>query len=194
MAIRVLLDHGVPQDHIIFVTFLAARSGGISMLQRAFPDVKVVCGAVDDHLQEMWLECEEGEGEQPTEGRKVWVVEPGMGHIGRFRRYLELLDVAYWGAQVIGTISRMTLKVTIEPPLSHAAWFGGGFAHMALGTVICIVPCMQNESNAISRNTGMSRGCVSVRKSGMYSKLYSEMRGMHSRRCTCVREQGLRSK
>ncbi|KAI0734182.1 armadillo/beta-catenin/plakoglobin [Fomitopsis betulina] len=82
MAIRVLLDHGVPQDHIIFVTFLAARSGGISMLQRAFPDVKVVCGAVDDHLQEMWLECEEGEGEQPTEGRKVWVVEPGMGHIG----------------------------------------------------------------------------------------------------------------
>ncbi|KAH9838433.1 armadillo/beta-catenin/plakoglobin [Rhodofomes roseus] len=81
MAIRILLDHGVPQDHIIFVTFLVARCGGISVLQRAFPAVKIVCGAVDDHLREMWLEGVD-EGEQPAEGRKVWVVEPGIGHIG----------------------------------------------------------------------------------------------------------------
>ncbi|KAH9928598.1 armadillo/beta-catenin/plakoglobin [Fomitopsis serialis] len=81
MAIRMLLDHGVPQDHIIFVTFLVARCGGISVLQRAFPNVKIVCGAVDDHLREMWLEGVD-EDEQPAEGRKVWVVEPGMGHIG----------------------------------------------------------------------------------------------------------------
>ena len=104
MAIRVLLDHGVPQDHIIFVTFLVARCGGISMLQRAFPDVKIVCSAVDDHLREMWLECEEGEDEQPAEGRKVWVVEPGMGHIGSFRPYLLSSDVAHRLLQGIGTI------------------------------------------------------------------------------------------
>ena len=92
MAIRVLLDHGVPQDHIIFVTFLVARCGGISVLQRAFPDVKIVCGAVDDHLREMWLEGVD-EDEQPAEGRKVWVVEPGMGHIGS---YLGSSFVVWW--------------------------------------------------------------------------------------------------
>lgn len=83
MAIRVLLDHGVPQDHIIFVTFLVAQCGGISLLQRAFPRVHVVCGAVDSGLRETWLEgVDEGEGQGGAEGRKVWVVEPGMGHIG----------------------------------------------------------------------------------------------------------------
>ena len=106
MAIRVLLDHGVPEDHIIFVTFLVARCGGISMLQRAFPFVKIVCAAVDDHLREMWLECEEDEDAQPTEGRKVWVVEPGMGHIGLFSTVLRLYGRTDIPSQGIGTISR----------------------------------------------------------------------------------------
>ncbi|KAH9935256.1 armadillo/beta-catenin/plakoglobin [Amylocystis lapponica] len=83
MAIRVLLDHGVLQKRIIFVTFLVARSGGVCVLQNAFPDVQIVCGAVDDGLREMWLEIiEEGDGQLAAEGRKVWVVEPGMGQIG----------------------------------------------------------------------------------------------------------------
>lgn len=93
MAIRVLLDHGVPEDHIIFVTFLIAKHGGIVMLRKAFPRIQIVCSAVDNDLSERWLECVdvEGEGlkdpflpEDPSakEGRKVWVVEPGMGHIG----------------------------------------------------------------------------------------------------------------
>lgn len=84
MAIRVLLDHGVLPEHIIFVTFLVARTGGIHMLQRAFPGVRIVCAAVDDELREMWLaDVDEGDGKTATEGRKAWVVEPGMGHIGR---------------------------------------------------------------------------------------------------------------
>lgn len=84
MAIRVLLDHGVRQDHIIFVTFLVARKGGICVLRNAFPDVKVVCGAVDEGLMETWLEAVEQSEEDPVgaERRKVWVVEPGMGQIG----------------------------------------------------------------------------------------------------------------
>lgn len=91
MAIRVLLDHGVPQDHIVFVTFLVARYGGIVLLRKVFPRVKIVCSTVDDHLSERWLEILEVEGEgirspelseEVTQGRKVWVVEPGMGHIG----------------------------------------------------------------------------------------------------------------
>ncbi|KAI9512057.1 armadillo/beta-catenin/plakoglobin [Russula earlei] len=72
MAIRVLLDHGVNPAHIIFVTFLVARSGGVAHLRRTFPDVNIVTGAVDDGLREVWLE----------NAHKAWVVEPGMGQIG----------------------------------------------------------------------------------------------------------------
>lgn len=84
MAIRTLLDHGVQQDHIIFVTFLIARAGGVTVLQRAFPKVKIVTGAVDEGLREAWLERynEKGEGQSEGDGRKVWIIEPGMGQIG----------------------------------------------------------------------------------------------------------------
>ncbi|KAG1895400.1 armadillo beta-catenin plakoglobin [Suillus fuscotomentosus] len=84
MAIRTLLDHGVQQDHIIFVTFLIARTGGVTVLQRAFPEVKIVTGAVDEGLREAWLEHynEKGEGQSEGDGRRVWIVEPGMGQIG----------------------------------------------------------------------------------------------------------------
>lgn len=96
MAIRVLLDHGVPEDHIIFITFLVAKHGGIVMLRKAFPKVTIVCSAVDNDLSERWLECVDVEGEGLTnpdladdypgtkESRKVWVIEPGMGHIGQW--------------------------------------------------------------------------------------------------------------
>lgn len=83
MAIRTLLDHGVQQDHIIFVTFLVARSGGLSVLQNAFPKVKIICGAVDEGLREAWLEHYNSKGDGHHDGgRKVWIMEPGMGHIG----------------------------------------------------------------------------------------------------------------
>ncbi|KAF9243520.1 uracil phosphoribosyltransferase-domain-containing protein [Melanogaster broomeanus] len=81
MAIRTLLDHGVQQEHIIFVTFLVARIGGLSVLQRAFPKVRIISGAVDEGLREAWLEPYHSEGEG-QDGRKVWIMEPGMGHIG----------------------------------------------------------------------------------------------------------------
>ena len=92
MAIRVLLDHGVQQDHIVFVTFLVSKQGGLGVLQRAFPHVRIVCSAVDEYITERWLEVvdpdSEGEGldNDETMGRKVWVIEPGMGHIGLYFR------------------------------------------------------------------------------------------------------------
>ncbi|KAJ3920174.1 armadillo/beta-catenin/plakoglobin [Lentinula edodes] len=82
MSIRILLDHGVRQDHIIFVTFLVARTGGITTLRRAFPHVKIVCGAVDNEMREGWLEGDRGEGNEDGIGRKIWVMSPGMGQIG----------------------------------------------------------------------------------------------------------------
>lgn len=81
MAIRILLDHGVRQEHIIFVTFLVARGGGITVLRRAFPKVRVVCGAVDDEMREGWMEDWDSESDSSVT-RKVWVVQPGMGQIG----------------------------------------------------------------------------------------------------------------
>ncbi|KAK2460331.1 hypothetical protein APHAL10511_007720 [Amanita phalloides] len=82
MSIRILLDHGVRQDHIIYVTFLVARGGGVSVLRRAFPGVKIVCGAVDDEVKEGWLEGYRGEGNPEGHPRMVWVMQPGMGQIG----------------------------------------------------------------------------------------------------------------
>ena len=81
MAIRVLLDHGVRQDHIVFVTFLVAVGGGISVLRRAFPHVKIVTGAVDGDMREAWLHVTESDHE---ETHRCQVVEPGMGQIGEF--------------------------------------------------------------------------------------------------------------
>jgi uridine kinase len=37
MAIRVLLDHGVPQENIIVICFLISRVGGVHAICRAFP-------------------------------------------------------------------------------------------------------------------------------------------------------------
>jgi len=83
MSIRILLDHGVQEDRIVFVTFLVARGGGISILRRAFPEVKIVCAAVDDEMEECWLEGLQDDLTNPTGvGRKIWIMQPGMGHIG----------------------------------------------------------------------------------------------------------------
>jgi len=86
MAIRILLDHGVKEDHIVFVAFLVARTGGVSVLRKAFPGVKIVCGAVDDCMKEGWLEGTKGQNDSP--GHKVWLMQPGMGQIGAFYRNL----------------------------------------------------------------------------------------------------------
>jgi uridine kinase len=54
MAIKVLLDHGVPQSNIIFLTFLISRRGRFAV-HHAFPSVRIVTAAIDDGLEEMHL-------------------------------------------------------------------------------------------------------------------------------------------
>lgn len=93
MAIRILLDHGVREDRIIFITFLVARGGGVSVLRRAFPQVTIVCGAVDDEMREGWLEGYKGDGNSESTGRPVWVMQPGMGQIGQL--YLVMIICLY---------------------------------------------------------------------------------------------------
>ena len=89
MAIRVLLDHGVQEDHIIFAAFLIARTGGISVLRKTFPKVRIVCAAVDDRISEGWIEGAAKVGE--SNRTKVWLIQPGMGQIGAWRGDLQAI-------------------------------------------------------------------------------------------------------
>ncbi|KAI8098281.1 uridine-cytidine kinase 1-like 1 [Gilbertella persicaria] len=64
MAIRVLLDHEVPEDRIIFVSYLATQVG-LTVITNAFPRVKIVTSMVDPNLNK----------------EKLWI-EPGIGNFG----------------------------------------------------------------------------------------------------------------
>lgn len=76
MTIRILLDHGVQEDHIIFLTILVARVGGIGVIRRAFPKVRIITGTIDDEVRETWRE-------EGGHGRKDWQILPGLGDIGK---------------------------------------------------------------------------------------------------------------
>lgn len=55
MAVRVLVDHGVAEEKIVFVTYMAGRVG-VNRLLSVYPEVKVVvCRLVDD-IEERWVE------------------------------------------------------------------------------------------------------------------------------------------
>lgn len=62
MAVRILIDHGVPEENIIMVVILLSRAGGIHHLCKAFPKIKVLTAAVDDQLKELWIPYSEHDG------------------------------------------------------------------------------------------------------------------------------------
>ncbi|ORX53580.1 uridine kinase [Hesseltinella vesiculosa] len=64
MAIRVLLDHEVPEENIIFLTYLSTPVG-LNVIKKAFPKVKMVTSMVDPVLSK----------------EKLWI-EPGIGNFG----------------------------------------------------------------------------------------------------------------
>ena len=55
MAVRILVDHGVEEKRIVFVTCLAGRVG-VKRLLSVFPDINVVAGNVADDHEERWIE------------------------------------------------------------------------------------------------------------------------------------------
>lgn len=55
MAVKVLLDHGVKEDRIVFVTYTAGTQG-LRRLMSVFPDIKVVVCRIVDDLERRWLE------------------------------------------------------------------------------------------------------------------------------------------
>jgi len=55
MAVQVLVDHGVAEKKIVFVTYFAGKMG-LNRLTQVFPEVKVVvCKIVADY-EERWIE------------------------------------------------------------------------------------------------------------------------------------------
>ena len=55
MAVRVLLDHGVREDRIVFVTYLAGKMG-LNRLMAVFPDIRVVLCRIVGDLELRWVE------------------------------------------------------------------------------------------------------------------------------------------
>ena len=55
MAVRVLIDHGVSEDRIVFVTYMAGKMG-LNRLMSVFPDIKVVLCRIAGDLETRWVE------------------------------------------------------------------------------------------------------------------------------------------
>ena len=55
MAVRVMLDHGVLEEKLVFVTYCAGIMG-VNRLLNVFPKIKVVVSRVVKDYEERWLE------------------------------------------------------------------------------------------------------------------------------------------
>jgi len=55
MAVRVLVDHGVLEERVVFVTYFAGRMG-VNRLTNVFPKVTVVVARIVEDYQERWIE------------------------------------------------------------------------------------------------------------------------------------------
>jgi uridine kinase len=55
MAVQVLVDHGVSQERVVFVTYSAGKIG-LNRLTKAFPRVKVVVYTILADREERWIE------------------------------------------------------------------------------------------------------------------------------------------
>lgn len=55
MAVRVLVDHGVAEQKIVFVTYAAGRVG-VNRVLSVFPDVKIVVARMGDDMENRWVE------------------------------------------------------------------------------------------------------------------------------------------
>lgn len=55
MAVRVLMDHGVEERKIVFVT-CAAGKNGLKRLTAVYPKVKVIVGRIEEEREPRWME------------------------------------------------------------------------------------------------------------------------------------------
>ncbi|EMC91630.1 hypothetical protein BAUCODRAFT_79570 [Baudoinia panamericana UAMH 10762] len=55
MAVRVLLDHGVSEERIVFVVYMAGKMG-LRRLMSVFPEIRVVVCRIVEDLERRWVE------------------------------------------------------------------------------------------------------------------------------------------
>lgn len=55
MAVRVLVDHGVLEERVVFVTLFAGKMG-LNRLTKVFPGIHIVVGEVTEDSQDRWVE------------------------------------------------------------------------------------------------------------------------------------------
>ena len=55
MTITVLKDHGVKEESIVFVSYLASI-GGLRRLSKVFPKVRVVVGRIQEAFERRWID------------------------------------------------------------------------------------------------------------------------------------------
>lgn len=55
MAVRVLMDHGVEEHRIVFVTCAAGKLG-LKRLSTVYPRVKVIVGRIEEEREARWME------------------------------------------------------------------------------------------------------------------------------------------
>ncbi|EMR84274.1 putative uridine kinase protein [Botrytis cinerea BcDW1] len=55
MSVQILVDHGVPPEKIVFVTYTAGKMG-LNRLTKVFPEVKVVVCTIIQDFEERWIE------------------------------------------------------------------------------------------------------------------------------------------
>ncbi|KAK4540528.1 hypothetical protein LTR36_009166 [Oleoguttula mirabilis] len=65
MAVRVLLDHGVREDRIVFVTYMAGKMG-LNRLMGVFPEIKVVLSIADTISKMKKTKCSSCDRSLPT--------------------------------------------------------------------------------------------------------------------------------
>lgn len=56
MAVKVLVDHGVREDRIVFISYLAGKKG-LGRLMGVFSGIRVVVGRIVDDEEERWVEA-----------------------------------------------------------------------------------------------------------------------------------------
>lgn len=55
MAVRILVDHGVAEEKIVFITYTAGRVG-LNRVLSVFPDIKIVVARLGDDMENRWVE------------------------------------------------------------------------------------------------------------------------------------------
>lgn len=55
MAVRVLMDHGVEEHKIVFVTCAAGKMG-LKRLTAVYPRVRVIVGRIEEEREPRWME------------------------------------------------------------------------------------------------------------------------------------------